>query len=125
MPERPGQGASSLAARTARRSSNRRRATALSPRNRGYWRKGSRRFGPPQETDIGFRWSGTFDTTSDGLPLIGPVPGAKGVYAAYGYGGNGITFSFLAACLIGDLIAGKTSPLLVDFAIDRDGGKTG
>jgi glycine/D-amino acid oxidase-like deaminating enzyme len=59
------------------------------------------------------------------LPLIGPVPGARGVYAAYGYGGNGITFSFLAACLIGDLIAGKTSPLLRDFAIDRDGGKTG
>ena len=56
------------------------------------------------------------------MPLIGPVPGAKGIYAAYGYGGNGITFSFLAARLIGDLIAGKTSPLLRDFAIDRDGG---
>jgi glycine/D-amino acid oxidase-like deaminating enzyme len=80
---------------------------------------------PAATTDIGFRWSGTFDTTSDGLPLIGPVPGAKGIYAAYGYGGNGITFSFLAARLIGDLIAGKTSPLLGDFAIDRDGGKTG
>ena len=49
------------------------------------------------------------------------MPGAKGVYAAYGYGGNGITFSFLAARLIGDLIAGATSPLLADFAIDRDG----
>jgi glycine/D-amino acid oxidase-like deaminating enzyme len=80
---------------------------------------------PAARTDIAFRWSGTFDTTSDGLPLIGPVPGAKGIYAAYGYGGNGITFSFLAACLIGDLIAGKTSPLLRDFAIDRDGGNTG
>ena len=76
---------------------------------------------PAARTDIAFRWSGTFDSTSDGLPLIGPVPGAKGVYAAYGYGGNGITFSFLAARLIGDLIAGKTSPLLRDFAIDRDG----
>src|SRR5258705_5445142 len=76
---------------------------------------------PAAKPDIEFRWSGTFDTTSDGLPLIGPVPGAKGVYAAYGYGGNGITFSFLAARLIGDLIAGKTSPLLRDFAIDRDG----
>jgi glycine/D-amino acid oxidase-like deaminating enzyme len=80
---------------------------------------------PPAQTEIEFRWAGTFDTTSDGLPLIGPVPSAKGVYAAYGYGGNGITFSFLAARLIGDLIAGKTSPLLADFAIDRDGGKTG
>jgi glycine/D-amino acid oxidase-like deaminating enzyme len=76
---------------------------------------------PAAKTDVEYRWSGTFDTTRDGLPLIGPVPGASGVYAAYGYGGNGITFSFLAACLIGDLIAGKSSPLLRDFAIDRDG----
>lgn len=75
-------------------------------------------------TDIEFGWAGTFDTTSDGLPLIGPVPNAKGIYAAYGYGGNGITFSFLAAQLIGNLIAGGTSPLLRDFALDRDGGST-
>ena len=80
---------------------------------------------PAARPDIELRWSGTFDTTQDGLPLIGSVPGVKGVYAAYGYGGNGITFSFLAARLIGDLIAGKTSPLLADFAIDRDGGNTG
>jgi glycine/D-amino acid oxidase-like deaminating enzyme len=79
---------------------------------------------PIADTDIEFRWSGTFDTTSDGLPLIGPVPGAKGLYAAYGYGGNGITFSFLAAQLIGDLIAGSTSQLLSDFALDRDGRST-
>ena len=59
------------------------------------------------------------------LPLIGPVPGAKGVYAAYGYGGNGITFSFLAAQLIGDLIAGSTSELAPDFALDRDGSSIG
>lgn len=77
---------------------------------------------PVANADIEFRWSGTFDTTSDGLPLIGPVPGAKGIYAAYGYGGNGITFSFLAAQLIGDLIAGSSSPLIRDFALDRDGG---
>jgi glycine/D-amino acid oxidase-like deaminating enzyme len=77
---------------------------------------------PAAQPDIEFRWAGTFDTTHDGLPLIGPVPGVKGVYAAYGYGGNGITFSFMAARLIGDLIAGKASPLLGDFAIDRDGG---
>jgi glycine/D-amino acid oxidase-like deaminating enzyme len=77
---------------------------------------------PPADIDIEFRWSGTFDTTTDGLPLIGPIPGNRCIYAAYGYGGNGITFSFLAAQLIGDLIAGSTSPLLNDFALDRDGG---
>jgi glycine/D-amino acid oxidase-like deaminating enzyme len=80
---------------------------------------------PPAKIDIDFRWSGTFDTTSDGLPLIGRVPGGKGIYAAYGYGGNGITFSFLAAQLIGDLIAGASSPLLDDFALDRDVASNG
>jgi glycine/D-amino acid oxidase-like deaminating enzyme len=80
---------------------------------------------PTAKADIEFRWSGTFDTTSDGLPLIGPVPGAKGIYAAYGYGGNGITFSFMAAELIGYLIAGSTSALLRDFALDRDAGSIG
>ena len=75
---------------------------------------------PAAQVDIEFRWAGTFDTTTDGLPLIGPVSGASNIYAAYGYGGNGITFSFLAAQLIGDLIAGSSSPLLTDFALDRD-----
>ena len=75
---------------------------------------------PRAEPASEFRWAGTFDTTTDGLPLIGPVQGHKGLYAAYGYGGNGITFSFLAARLIGDLLAGSASPLLDDFALDRD-----
>jgi glycine/D-amino acid oxidase-like deaminating enzyme len=76
---------------------------------------------PRANRDIVYRWAGTFDTTRDGLPLIGPVPGKTGIFAAYGYGGNGITFSFLAAQLIGGLIAGETSPLIDDFALDRDG----
>jgi glycine/D-amino acid oxidase-like deaminating enzyme len=80
---------------------------------------------PRAKLDIEFRWAGTFDTTDDGLPLIGPVPGAKGVYAAYGYGGNGITFSYMAAQLVGGLIAGSHSPLLEDFALDRDGPGSG
>ena len=75
---------------------------------------------PRADTEAEYRWAGTFDTTSDGLPLIGPVSGHKGIHAAYGYGGNGITFSFLAAQLLGDLIAGSSSPLLHDFALDRD-----
>jgi glycine/D-amino acid oxidase-like deaminating enzyme len=76
---------------------------------------------PPANSEIAFRWAGTFDTTSDGLPLIGPVPGKKGIYAAYGYGGNGITFSFMAAQIIGGLIEGSASKLIDDFALDRDG----
>ena len=75
---------------------------------------------PQASDDVAFGWSGAFDTTSDGLPLIGRVPLCKNVFAAFGYGGNGITFSFLASELIATLLSGGTSPLLDDFAIDRD-----
>jgi glycine/D-amino acid oxidase-like deaminating enzyme len=67
-----------------------------------------------------FVWSGAFGTTDDGLPLIGRVPGHPGIHAAYGYGGNGITFSYLAAQMIGELVAGRSRPWFDDFAIDRD-----
>ena len=77
---------------------------------------------PRARLEIDCRWSGMFDGTHDGLPLIGAVPGAKNLFAGYGYGGNGITFSYIAAELIGSLIAGGTSPLLEDFALDRDPG---
>jgi glycine/D-amino acid oxidase-like deaminating enzyme len=78
---------------------------------------------PSAETRLDYRWSGTFDSTRDGLPLIGPVDGAPRICAAYGYGGNGITFSYLAAHLIATYFAGGTSPLLNDFAITRDAPK--
>jgi glycine/D-amino acid oxidase-like deaminating enzyme len=61
---------------------------------------------PRAELDIDYRWSGTFDTTKDGLPLIGEVPGAKGMLAAYGYGGNGITFSQIASEIVSASIKG-------------------
>jgi glycine/D-amino acid oxidase-like deaminating enzyme len=75
---------------------------------------------PRTSSHVAFAWSGAFDTTRDGLPLIGAVPGCKNIFAAFGYGGNGITFSLLAAELIGSLLSGGSSPLLDDFAIDRD-----
>jgi glycine/D-amino acid oxidase-like deaminating enzyme len=75
---------------------------------------------PDASPDIDCRWSGTFDSTRDGLPLIGAVNGASHLYAAYGYGGNGITFSYLAAALIARRIAGGNSPLFDNFAIERD-----
>lgn len=70
-----------------------------------------------------FVWSGTFGTTTDGLPLIGRVPGHPRIYAAYGYGGNGITYSYLASRMIAASIAGNIQPWFDDFAIDRDAPK--
>ncbi len=67
-----------------------------------------------------FVWSGAFGATTDGLPLIGPVPGHPRIHAAYGYGGNGITYSYLASRMIAASIAGNNQPWFDDFAIDRD-----
>jgi len=66
-----------------------------------------------------FKWSGAFGTTADGLPLIGRVPGHPRIFAAYGYGGNGITYSYLASRVIGALIEGKNKEWFDYFAIDR------
>ncbi len=74
---------------------------------------------PGVSQKIDYCWSGAFDTTADGLPLIGAVPGQNNVYAAYGYGGNGITFSYLAAELVATRVSGGNSTLFDDFAIDR------
>lgn len=93
---------------------------ALIPAKADVLRQRLKALWPRAELNITHRWAGTFDTTRDGLPLIGPVPGHPNLFAAYGYGGNGITFSYLAAQLLGDLINGKRSQLLDDFALDRD-----
>jgi glycine/D-amino acid oxidase-like deaminating enzyme len=74
----------------------------------------------PQATAIPeFVWSGAFSTTVDGLPLIGQVPGQPHIFAAYGYGGNGITFSYLASRMIGRLIQGERLAAFDHFALDR------
>ncbi len=72
------------------------------------------------DTRVATAWCGTFGETSDGLPLIGPVPSMPQVYAAYGYGGNGITFSYLATQVIGAMIGGGYRDWFDDFALDRD-----
>jgi glycine/D-amino acid oxidase-like deaminating enzyme len=66
-----------------------------------------------------FQWSGAFGETRDGLPLIGSVPGRPNMFAAYGYGGNGITFSYMASRMIGRMMAGKHEPWFQDLAVDR------
>lgn len=52
------------------------------------------------------RWSALFAQTFDSLPLIGPIGGSPGEFAAFGYSGNGITFSSLAAGVLARQIAG-------------------
>ena len=52
-------------------------------------------------------WAGTFGESPDGLPIIGSPRELPHTYFALGYGGNGITFSVLAARIITDLFLGR------------------
>jgi glycine/D-amino acid oxidase-like deaminating enzyme len=70
--------------------------------------------------EIEYGWAGVFGQTADSLPMIGPVPGKPNCMAAFGYGGNGITFSAIAADHLGAALSGKGSEGSSDFALDRN-----
>ena len=46
---------------------------------------------------MAYAWAGTFATTPDGLPYVGTHAKYPRTWFALGYGGNGITFSVVAA----------------------------
>ena len=64
-------------------------------------------------------WAGVFETTPDGLPYIGPHPRFPNCYFALGYGGNGMTFSVMAAEILRDLCIGKPNRDARLFRFDR------
>jgi len=66
-----------------------------------------------------FSWTGTFGSTKDGLPYIGPYHRLPNSYFALGFGGNGITFSLIAAQIITDLLLSKKNPDTAIFSFDR------
>ena len=66
-----------------------------------------------------FSWTGTFGTTRDALPFIGPYAKTPNTFYALGFGGNGITFSVIAAQIICDLVQGKHNADAQLFAFDR------
>lgn len=66
-----------------------------------------------------FIWTGTFGTTEDSLPYIGTYNKTPHTYYALGFGGNGITFSVIAAEIIRDMILGKINKDASLFAFNR------
>jgi glycine/D-amino acid oxidase-like deaminating enzyme len=66
-----------------------------------------------------FTWCGTFGSTKDALPYIGPYNRLPNSYFALGFGGNGITFSVIAAQMITDMILGKENKDAALFSFDR------
>ncbi len=66
-----------------------------------------------------FAWSGTFGTTKDGLPYIDRHPRNRNSWFALGMGGNGITFSTIAAEVLRDRITGRRNAHADLFRFDR------
>jgi glycine/D-amino acid oxidase-like deaminating enzyme len=65
---------------------------------------------PHLDCSASFAWTGTFGSNRNGLPTFGTVPGFPRCHAVMGYGGNGITFSMLAAQVITARILGRKHP---------------
>ena len=55
-------------------------------------------------------WSAPFGNTTDGLPIIDRVPDHRRTFAVMGFGGNGITFSTIAAEIVSAAILGTPDP---------------
>jgi glycine/D-amino acid oxidase-like deaminating enzyme len=66
-----------------------------------------------------YAWAGTFGETKDGLPYIGSVPEIPNAIFALGYGGNGITYSVVAARLISDIARGIANEDSTLFGFNR------
>lgn len=66
-----------------------------------------------------FTWAGTFAETEDGLPYIGSIKQLPDTIFALGFGGNGITFSQIAAEIIRDEAVGKKSQDAQIFSFER------
>jgi glycine/D-amino acid oxidase-like deaminating enzyme len=86
-----------------------RRDDLISTKSRTLVKKFNKLF-PDVRLEVAYTWAGTFGETKDGLPYIGVHPRYPHAYFALGYGGNGITFSVIAAEIIRDYVTGHTNP---------------
>ena len=64
-------------------------------------------------------WRGLRPCTPDGLPLIGPVPGAENVVAAFGHGQWGLQLAPVTGRLVADLLDGRRDPRLDALSAGR------
>lgn len=74
---------------------------------------------PATELIPEFCWTGTFGSTKDALPYIGTYNKTPHTYYALGFGGNGITFSVIAAEILCDMITGKKNKDALLFSFNR------
>jgi glycine/D-amino acid oxidase-like deaminating enzyme len=97
----------------------RQRQQAFAEGTRGVQAAFERLYPGLEDIAIEWRWEGLFATTPDGLPYIGPHRRYPRQLFALGYGGNGMTFGFLAARLLVEWYLGKRSPDHALFGFSR------
>lgn len=74
---------------------------------------------PSAKFETAFSWTGTFGTTEDGLPFIGEYKKLPNSYFALGFGGNGITFSLMAAKYISETYVDANKKIPAIFSFER------
>ncbi len=93
---------------------------ALIPRKAKRLTERFREMFPQIPFEVEYAWAGTFAETPDGLPYIGCLPDVPDAVFALGYGGNGITYSMLAADLISAHFRGEPAEDMTIFRFFRD-----
>jgi Rieske Fe-S protein len=70
--------------------------------------------------EVTHNWSSQYFEPDDGIPYIGHLPGHAGnVYVATGFGGNGMTYSHIAARVLTNIILQTPDPLISLFSPTR------
>lgn len=70
--------------------------------------------------EVVYAWSSQYFEPADGLPYIGHLPGhPANTLVATGFGGNGMTYSQVAALVISSILTGKNDPLIKLFDPNR------
>lgn len=65
---------------------------------------------PGRRLTLDYAWAGAFADSPTGLPYIAPAPELRHCFAVLGCGGNGITFSVIAADVARAWVEGRTDP---------------
>ena len=65
-------------------------------------------------------WTGPYDITPDWNPVLGPVPGLKGLYVGYGFSGHGFKLAPAIGRVLAQSILGQTPDVSIEpYSLDR------
>jgi D-amino-acid dehydrogenase len=78
-----------------------------------------RRMLPTLRGEIATRWMGHRPGIPDSLPVIGPAPGHRDIWFAFGHGTLGLTLAAITGELVAEGLAGHSSVDLAPYRATR------